>query len=694
MTIRMRMMGRAAAVLAAALAAAGPAAAQRQAPPAPLPARPLQFPAFRETTLPNGMRLIVVENHAHPVVSVNLLVGSGSAAVPGERVGLAGLFAELLPKGTTTRSGSELSGAIERTGGSIGAGSAEDYTNIFSTVLAEHLPLAMELVADVALNPSFPEDEVAASRERALSQLQQWMADPGYLSNRRFTERLYGRHPYGRYRTPETLASLDRAAMVAFHQAHFQPGNAMLVVAGDVDGARVEAMARTRFGGWRGGDAPRPAYTGIPASAPTRILLVHRPGAVQSSVRAGRNTIRAADADYPALLVLNKILGGGTDSRLFAILREQKGWTYGAWTDVDRPTDVGRLMAGTEVRSEVTDSAVAEMLSQLRRITVEPVAAEELEAAKGYLVGSFPISIQTANDVASQVALTRLKGLPIEDLLQRRERISAVTVDDVRRVAARYLRPDSLVVTVVGDAGRVLAGLERIAPVELVDAEGRPMDRSALEVRASGASFDISRLRPYTAEYEILAQGNPIGRMSNTLAREGDGWKHSMTGSFGPVQQTITGVWGPGWEPRTYDETYAGPFDGRAEVRVENGRFTGASEMPAQAGGNKTFDAEAVAGAAWSQMEDAMLSTADLAEGKTIVIPVFNTSTGAVAPVTFAVGAVESVTVPAGTFQAYRVSSTGGSAAMTLWLRADAPHVVLKQELVGQPIVVQLKSIQ
>ncbi|HEX6368805.1 MAG TPA: insulinase family protein [Longimicrobium sp.] len=688
------MMTRRAALALSALLAAAPAAAQRQDPPAPLPARPLQFPAFRETTLPNGLRLIVVENHAHPVASVNLLVGSGSASVPAERVGLAGLFAELLPKGTATRTGSELSGAIERTGGSIGAGSGEDHINVYASVLSEHLPLAMELVADVTLNPSFPDDEVTAARDRALSQLQQWMADPGYLVNRRFIERLYGSHPYGRYRTPQTLGALDRDAMVAFHRAHFTPGNALLVVAGDVDGARVEEMARARFGGWRGGEVQRPAYTGIPASTPTRILLVHRPGAVQSSVRAGRPTIRAADADYPALLVLNKILGGGTDSRLFSILREQKGWTYGAWTDADRPRDIGRMMAGMDVRSEATDSAVAEMLTQLRRIAAEPVTAQELESAKGYLVGSFPIGIQTAQDVASQVALTRLKGLPIEDLLQRRERISAVTVDDVRRVAARYLRPDSLVVTVVGDAGRVLAGLERIAPVELMDAEGRPMDRAALEVRASGESFDASRLRPYTAEYEILAQGNPFGTATNTLAREGDGWKFTMSGSFGPVQQTITAVWGPRWEPRTYSETYAGAFQGRADVRGENGRFTGTMEMPPQAGGSKTFDAEAIAGAAWSQMDEAMLSTADLAEGKTIVIPVFNTSTGAVAPVTFAVGAAESVTVPAGTFQAHRVSSTGGSAATTIWLRADAPHIVVKQELVGQPIVVQLKSIR
>lgn len=686
---------RAALALAGALLFAPNAAdAQRQPPPPPAPARPLQFPAFRETALPNGLRLLVVENHAHPVATVYLLVGSGSSSVPAERVGLAGVMAELLPKGTATRTGAQVSGAIEATGGSIGAGSAEDYVNVYSTVLSEHLPLAMELVADVGMNPSFPEDEVASARDRAVAQLQQWMADPSYVANRRFGERLYGNHPYGRFRSPQTLAALDRQAFVDFHRAHFHPGNALLVVAGDVDPARVEAMARQHFGGWARGQAPAPGYVPLAAGAPTRILLVHRPGAVQSSVRAGSPAIRAGDPDYPALLVMNKILGGGSDSRLFDILREQRGWTYGAYTDLDRPRDVGRVQAWMEARTEVTDSAVAELMVQLRRMASEPVSAAELEAAKGYLVGSFPISVQTAEQVAGQVAITRLLGLPVEDLLQRRERISAVTVDDVRRVAARYLRPDSVTVVVVGDAARVMAGLERIAPVDLVDLEGRPMDRSALEVRASGERFDMARLRPVTLEYTFKAQGNPIGRSTSTLSQDGAGWKSLLELQFGAVQQTITARWGAEWHPIDYVETYAGAFDGRAEVRLADGRLTGSATMPAQAGGNKTFDAAMVPGGAWSMMDEAMLSTAELAEGKTIVIPVFNTSTGAVAPVTFTVGAAQSVTVPAGTFQAFRVESAGGSSPLVLWLRADAPHVVVRQELVGQPLVSELTVIR
>jgi hypothetical protein len=216
----------------------------------------------------------------------------------------------------------------------------------------------------------------------------------------------------------------------------------------------------------------------------------------------------------------------------------------------------------------------------------------------------------------------------------------------------------------------------------------------ALPAQAQAGAFDIARLRPYTAEYEILAEGNPVGAVTNRVAPEGDGWAVRMNVTFGPVQQTITTVWGPGWEPRSYGETYAGGMEGRVDARVENGRITGAAALPPQAGGARTYDAEAVAGVAFSEMDDAMLAAADLAEGRTLTIPVFDSSTGQVKQVSYAVGAVESVTVPAGTFRAYRVQESGGASPLVLWLRADGPHVVVRQEVVGQPIVVQLKSIQ
>jgi Protein of unknown function (DUF3108) len=217
---------------------------------------------------------------------------------------------------------------------------------------------------------------------------------------------------------------------------------------------------------------------------------------------------------------------------------------------------------------------------------------------------------------------------------------------------------------------------------------------SLLAAPAHAQEFDASRLRPETLEYRVVAGGNPVGGSVVTLARDGEGWKSTSAITFGPMRQTIEARWGAAWQPLTYVETYAGPFHARVDARVENGRVAGAGTLPAQAGGPRTYDAEAVAGTAWSQMEEAMLSTADLAEGRTFAIPVFNSSTGAVSPVTFTVGAVESVTVPAGTFQAYRVQVTGGSSPLVLWLRADGPHVTVKQEVVGQPFVVELTAVR
>jgi hypothetical protein len=215
-----------------------------------------------------------------------------------------------------------------------------------------------------------------------------------------------------------------------------------------------------------------------------------------------------------------------------------------------------------------------------------------------------------------------------------------------------------------------------------------------LATPARAQAFDAAKLAPGTMEHTVLVQGNPVGSATTTLERDGDGWKSSTAISFGPMRQAIEARWGAAWQPLSYVETYAGPFDARVDARVQNGRVTGASTMPAQAGGPKTYDAEAVAGTAWSQMEEAMLSTADLAEGRTFVIPVFNSSTGAVGPVTFTVGGLESVTVPAGTFQAFRVQATGGSSPLVIWLRADGRHVLVRQEVVGQPFVVELTAIR
>jgi zinc protease len=471
------------AVVAAGCAPVGPAVGPVPSePPAALAERRIEFPAFRETALANGLRLIVVEHRAQPIVQVNLYVPSGAAADPAQQAGLAGLTADLLTKGTATRTATEISEAIEQVGGTLGASAGVDWITLSSNVLTEHLPLAMELVSESALRPGFPQTEVELSRRRALSALQAALGQPGQIAQRTFDREVYGiEHPYGINPVPGTVERLTRDDVVSFHRRHFGAGNALLVVAGDVQAAEVERMVSRHFGEWQRGTPVTARFPDPVAQERMRIALVHRPGSPQTTLLVGHVGIRPDDPEFFALQVLNGIVGGHADARLFQILREQRGWTYGAYSRFTRPREVGYFSANAEVRPEVTDSALVEMLNQLRRIRDERVTEEELNAAKGFLAGSFPLRIQTAGQIGAQIAQNRLLGLPIEHLTEYRERILAVTADDVQRVAQRYVMPERALIVVVGDARVLLPRLEPIAPVTLYDVAGEPLELPALE---------------------------------------------------------------------------------------------------------------------------------------------------------------------------------------------------------------------
>jgi hypothetical protein len=211
---------------------------------------------------------------------------------------------------------------------------------------------------------------------------------------------------------------------------------------------------------------------------------------------------------------------------------------------------------------------------------------------------------------------------------------------------------------------------------------------------AARTRFDIRALQPVELEYRVTAQGRPAGRSVSTLTREADGWKRSVSLEFGPVRQTIDARWTAAWQPLTYAERYAGSVAGRVDARVENGMVVGDGVLPGSPPQSRTYRAATMPGTAWDQMEDAMLSTATLAPGDTLSIPVFNSSTGQVFPVAFRVGQRESVTVAAGTFEAFRVHADGGSSPLVMWLRVESPHLLVRQEVVGRPLVVELVAIR
>jgi zinc protease len=450
--------------------------------PGPLPEQPLEFPAFTEFTLPNGLEVIHVPHHVQPVANLTLYLYAGGADDPAEQAGRTSMAAQLLRQGTTTRTAEEISEAIEGVGGSLGAGADADFLAISSTVLADDLELAFDLVADVARRPTFPPDEVSLVVQRTLSGLRAQLGQPGEIARRRFVEAVYGQgHPYGTSPTPASVQAITRADLVRLHARVFRPDAAVLVVAGDVDLARARALAESHFGDWQAGaeeraDIPAPADPG-----PTRIALVHRPGSVQATLHIGHLGTRPDEPDYFALQILNEVLGGGFTSRLMQRLRDELGWTYGAGSAFTQPRDVGIFSATTEVRTEVADSAIVEVLAQLRALRQEPMDREEMAAAVSYLVGSFPLTIQTAGQIAGQIARARLIGQPMEHITAYRERILQITPDDVTSAARRHVDPDRTVIVVVGDAAALLPRLSDIAPVTLYDVEGAELDPAAMD---------------------------------------------------------------------------------------------------------------------------------------------------------------------------------------------------------------------
>lgn len=662
----------------------------RQLPPPALPAREIRFPSFTETALPNGLRMIVVQDTTLPVLDVDLYLAPGAAADPAARAGLASMVADMLARGTPGMSARQISERIEGVGGSIGTFASDDQLGVSVNALAEQDTLVFSLLSDVVLRPTFPEDELASLRTQTLSQLRAQLAQPGAVANRAFARALFGGHPYGVAARPETVEAITRDDVRGFHRTYFRPGNALLVVAGDISPERARELADRHFGEWSGARAAVPATAAPPAPAPARIHLVHRPGSAQVNLIVGGLGLGPDHPDFYPLRVATQVLGGGPDARLFQVLRQEKGWTYGSYASLDRSRDRGAFEATAEVRPEVADSALIEILRQVRQLRDEPVSAEEFEAARSFLLGSYPLGFETPGQTANRLATNELIGLPADEITRYMGRIAAVTREDLQRAARAHLSPDSAVIVAVGDASKLLPLLEPIAPVVLTDVEGKPLERSAVEVRASTDRFDASGLQPVTLTYGIQVQGNTMATAQVALAREGDVWVGTQTAPPGATSEVrFTGD----FTPLSFKQAVP-PAGIDVSLTFADGRVKGTATLPQQMGGNKTFDEAVVAGTRLPNMDSWILATADLAQGKTIALPIFSPMGGGVTNFTATVVGSESVTVPAGTFETWKVETTGGQGGGTLYLTKDAPHTVVKQEIAGQPVVLVLQSVE
>jgi zinc protease len=422
-------------------------------PPRPLPARQSSFPPYQIRTLPNGLQVVAVSHHEQPAVSLRLLIRAGGSQDPASKPGVAYVAASLLDQGTTTKSAEQIASTIDSIGGAIGAGAGSDITFINAAVMKDSLALALDLVSDLARHPAFAPEEIERQRQQILSGLKVSYDDPDYLAGVVVDRLVFGFHPYGKpdSGTPESVAAVTRDDLLAFHKQWFGANNAILAIVGDVTPDEAFSGAERAFGSWERVDLPtiKPEE---PPSPTRRVVVIDRPGAAQTEIRVGNVALSRRHPDYLALDIAMKILGGEGGNRLHRVLRSERGLTYGASADLNALKEAGNIAAETDTRSEKTAEALRLIVEEIVRLQRQRVSQRELSDAQEYLTGSFPLTVETPSAIALQILNAVFYGLDLNELQTYRERVNAVTVDDIQRVAQLYLHPDKLSIVLVGDA--------------------------------------------------------------------------------------------------------------------------------------------------------------------------------------------------------------------------------------------------
>ena len=418
-----------------------------------VPGTSVAAPLARREVLPNGIVLLVAERPAVPIVAVRAYFRAGSAFDPPDAPGLANLTARLLTRGTATRAGADIDRAIESVGGSLESDASRDGLTVSLAVLKKDFSLGLDLLADVVRRPSFPEPELARARKQIQAGIQRSEDNPEAVAGRELMRLVYLGHPYGHPAdgTRESVGGLTREQVVRHYAEHIRPDAAIIAVVGAVtlDEARREILARC--GDWPRPAAPPPAVpTGSATSAPQALTIARTLS--QTTVAMGRRAIRQDQPDYFPLVVASYILGGGSNSRLYFRVREERGLAYGVYSYVSPGRYGSAEVVGLRTRTAEATRALDIARAEMARIAREPVGAHELDLAKAYLIGSFPLRLDTSGKVADFISVVEEQGLGLDYPDRYKERVGKVTAADVQRVAAKYFDPDTFNRVVVGKA--------------------------------------------------------------------------------------------------------------------------------------------------------------------------------------------------------------------------------------------------
>ena len=491
-------------------------------PPRPLPSKEVTFPPYQIRTLANGMQVITVLHHEQPAVTMRLLVKAGGAQDPEKKRGVASLAASLLDQGTATRSAQQVQDQIDSIGGLMSTGSGDDFTSVNVIVMKDSFTLGMNLLADVIRNPAFSPEEIERQKEQAISSQQVNINDPDYVASVLFDRLAYGFHPYGLpgSGTPETLAGITREDLQQFHRQHFVPNNMVLAIVGDVTQAEAFGAAERVFGVWPRADVPAPRVVEPPP--PTRrIVIVDKPDSVQTEIRVGQLAIPRKHPDFVPWDLTVRLLGGEGANRLHRVLRSERGLTYGASADIGARKQAGDFAAETDTRTDTTGEALRLMVEEFARLQRQRVSERELADVQNYLTGSFPLTIESPNDIATQVLNYVLYDLPIEDLSTYTERVKAVTPDEIQRVARLYIKPDRLSIVLVGNARAFVPQLQSVGftDVEVIPIQQLDLMSASLRREAPARALAVPAV-PRAAE--VAYQRDQVNPLAGVVATASD----------------------------------------------------------------------------------------------------------------------------------------------------------------------------
>lgn len=477
--VLMRRNGALALALSAVSTIAGAQTLDRSKPPVLGPPPRVSLPPIVTRELPNGLKLMIVEQHELPLADFVLVVQGGGTLDPAAKGGLANLTSSMLTEGTTSRNSLQIADQIAYLGIGLSAGSNWDASTVSLHTPTSQLDSALALFSDVVLHPSFRPDDFERVRKNRLTNLVQLKDRPTAIADQAYASILYGsEHPYGHnlIGTEASVTGMTTADLQSFYRSNFIPNSATLIIVGDVNALQIENKIKSLFGGWQRGVQTQFTFGNAPKANATTVYLIDKPGAAQSSFRIGSIGVPRSTKDYFALNVMNTILGGSFTSRLNQNLRETHGYTYGARSRFDMRQSAGPFTASAEIVAAKTDSSLVEFMKELNAIR-DTVPTVELSKAKRYLQLGMPGDFETTQQIANQLVPVVLYNLPLNYYNDYIANIEAVTQADVQRVARQYIDPASLAIVIVGDRKNIEAGLKAInaGPISIRDFFGQPV---------------------------------------------------------------------------------------------------------------------------------------------------------------------------------------------------------------------------